>query len=288
MNLALVLALVTFIGWGTGDLFSVVATRKIGATITTFWVFFFSFLLSLLVLPFAPHNIQAITIPLLLLNVFLGILFVSANVLVYEAFRLSSAPLVGIIIQGFPAVVMALSAVVFKDATSLMQWMLAAVVFIGVLLCSVDFQKVFSAKKLMDRGTIIALIAMIFLSIFFTFSRILINAYDWFLPTFIASACFPVIYFFIRKRKEQFILPRDPRIIVALCMGGLLIRSADFALNYGLSIPGASSLVAPISAAAPILFTILSYFIFRDKLTKQQIIGIVITLAGIVALSVFH
>jgi len=95
MSLAIFLALITFFGWGTGDLFTVVATRKVGASLTTFWVFFFSFLLSLIALPFAPHDIGAITLPLLALNIFLGVLLISGNVLISEAFRLSSAPLVG-------------------------------------------------------------------------------------------------------------------------------------------------------------------------------------------------
>src|SRR3989337_150399 len=115
MDLAIVLALITFFGWGTGDLFTIVATRKIGANLTTFWVFFFSWLLSLLLIPFAPHDFNAITLPLLAFNIFLGILYVSGNVLISEAFRISSAPLVGIIIQAFPAVVLVLSALIFQD-----------------------------------------------------------------------------------------------------------------------------------------------------------------------------
>lgn len=285
MNLAIVLALITFFGWGTGDLFTIVATRKIGANLTTFWVFFFSFLLSLLLLPFAPHEITAITLPLLTFNIFLGILYVAGNVLVSEAFRISSAPLVGIIIQAFPAVVLVLSALIFKDIITSTQAIFIIIIFLGVLLCSVDLQKILKSEKIIDKGTVLALIAMVFLSVFFTFSRILINSYGWFLPSFIASACFPIIYLFIRKRKEKFIFPKEKFVLVAVFMVGLLIRSGDFALNYGLALPNASSIVAPIAGAAPILFVTMSYFIFKDKVTKQQVIGIITTLVGIILLT---
>lgn len=285
MNLALILSLITFLGWGTGDLFTIVATRRIGATLTTFWVFFFSFILSLLVFPFAPHNIQSITLPMLGFNLFLGVLFVSANVLISEAFRISSAPLVGIIIQGFPAVVLILSAIVFKDIITPLQWLFAAVVFMGVVLCSVNFKKLQRAEKIFDKGTVLALIAMVFLSTFFTFSRILIRAYDWFLPSFIATACFPVIYLFIRIRKEKFTIPKEPKMIIATFMVGLLIRAGDFSLNWGLSLPDASSIVAPIAGVAPILFVISSYFIFKDEVSKQQVLGIITTLVGIFRLA---
>lgn len=282
---ALVLALVTFFGWGTGDLFTIVASRKIGATLTTFWLFFFSFLLSLLLLPFVPHDIKAITLPLLFLNIFLGIIYVSGNVLISEAFRISSAPLVGIIIQAFPAIVLLLSALIFKDKITFPQLIFISVIFIGVFLCSVDIKKLLKSEKIFDRGTILALIAMAFLSTFFTLSRIPINTYGWFLPTFIANACFPIIFLFMIKRKEKFRPPKSAFVLFSTFMVGLLIKSGDFALNYGLTIPNASSLVAPIAGASPILFVTLSYFIYKDPLTKQQLIGILITLLGIILLT---
>src|SRR3989339_984529 len=285
MGLAIILALITFFGWGTGDLFTIIATRKIGANLTTFWVFFFSFFLSLLIIPFAPHNIDAITLPMLTFNIFLGVLYVLGNVLVSEAFRLSSAPLVGIIIQAFPAVVLVLSVFVYGDKITLIQTVFIAIIFLGVSLCTVDFKKILGSKKILDRVVMFALIAMVFLSIYFTFSRILIEKYNWFLPSFIATACFPIIYLFIKKRGERFAFPKDKRVIFAVFMVGLLIRAGDFALNYGLSLPNASSIVAPIASAAPILFVIMSYIIFKDPLTKQQIYGIVTALLGIVLLT---
>lgn len=284
MELALILAVITFLGWGTGDLFTIVASRKIGANFTTFWVFSFSFLLSLLVLPFAPHNFGAITFPLLVLNIFLGILYVYGNVLISQAFRISSAPLVGIIIQSFPAVVLILSAIIFRDRITPIQALFIIVIFSGVVCCSVNFSELKGAKKLIDKGTKLALIAMVCLAIFFTFSRILINNYGWFLPTFIANACFPIIFFSIKQQKEKFQIPKM-KILFATFMIGLLIKAGDFALNYGLSLPNQSTLVAPIAGAAPILFVISSHFIFKDKLTKQQVIGIIISLVGIVLLT---
>jgi len=45
------------------------------------------------------------------------------------------------------------------------------------------------------------------------------------------------------------------------------------------------SVVAPIAGANPTLFVLLAFFVFKDRLTKQQILGIVLTLLGIVWLS---
>ena len=285
-HLPYILALITFVGWGTGDLFTIITSRKIGANLTTFWIFFFSFVLSLFVLPFAPHALSHITFTLLLLNIFLGILSIIGNVLVSEAFRISSAPLVGIIIQAFPAVVLLLSAIIFKDIITPLQGVFITIIFVGVFLCSVDIKKLLKAEKIIDKGTILALIAMVFFSLYFTFTRIPILQYGWFLPNFIATACFPVIYFFIKAKKEKFAVPKPGIILLSAFMAGFLIRSGDFALNWGLSIPGASSTVAPLAGAAPVLFVIASSFIFKDKITKQQVGGIITALVGIVLLTV--
>jgi drug/metabolite transporter (DMT)-like permease len=285
MNLAIFLALITFFGWGTGDLFTIVASRKIGGNLTVFWVFVCSFLLSLLLIPFAPIKTTGITIPLFILNILLGILCVTGNVFVAKAFRSSSAPLVGIIVQAFPAVVLILSAIFFKDVVTPLQGIFIAIIFIGVALCSIDFPKLFKSEKIFDQGTLFALVAMVCLSIYFTFSRILINAYGWFLPNFISTACFPIVYLFIKMEKEKFIVPKEQKVLLAVFMVGLLIRAGDFALNYGLSLPNASSIVAPIASASPILFIIMSYLIFKDKVTKQQVVGIITTLFGIILLA---
>jgi len=79
--------------------------------------------------------------------------------------------------------------------------------------------------------------------------------------------------------------PKQLKILLSTFMVALLIRMGDTALNYGLTLPNKSSLVAPIAGAAPILFVISSHFIFKDKLTKQQVIGIIISLVGIVLLT---
>lgn len=288
MHLALLLAFITFFGWGICDLFTIVAVRKIGANLTTFWVFSFSFLLSLFVLPFVPHNFSLITWPLLLLNIFLGILFVSGNVLVSEAFRISSAPIIGVIVPSAPAIVLVLSAIIFHDKITSFQIISIILVLIGITLCGTNFKQMRKTKKIADKGIVLALIGISFFALFFTFSRILINTYGWYLPTFIATACFPILILFLKKQKEKLVIPNQKKILFATFMVGLLARSGDFAFNYGLSLPNASGIVAPIANSAPILFVIASYLIFKDKITRQQVVGIIITLLGIILLTLFE
>ena len=118
MGIAFVLGLIVYIGWGAGDIFGVYATRKLGAYLTTFFVLLFGFLLSSLYIPFALDDLHKITVGLFVINFALGAAYLSGNFLVNEAFRQSSASIVGIIIQSFPAIVLLLSALIFKDPIS--------------------------------------------------------------------------------------------------------------------------------------------------------------------------
>jgi len=224
---------------------------------------------------------------LLLLNILLGVLFITGNVCVTEAFRVSSAQLIGVIIPSFPAFVLLLAAVFFHDKITLPQTCIIIVILFGITLLSINFKKLKNSGKLFDKGVAFALTGTFFFSLFFTFSRILIDAYGWFLPTFIAIACFPFTLVLFKKQKEKFIIPKEPGVLFAMFMVAFLIRCGDFAFNYGLSLPNANGIVAPIANAAPALFVTASSFIFKDKLTKQEILGIIVTLFGIVLLTTF-
>ena len=60
----------------------------------------------------------------------------------------------------------------------------------------------------------------------------------------------------------------------------------NFAYNLGLS-HGYATIIAPIAGSYPTLFVILSYLVFKQKLTRQQLLGVIVSLIGIVALSIF-
>lgn len=61
-------------------------------------------------------------------------------------------------------------------------------------------------------------------------------------------------------------------------------RIAELSFTVGIA-KGYTSIVAPIAGASPVLFVLLAPFVVKDPIIKQQVIGIIITLIGIVALS---
>ena len=286
---ALLLAVIPLIGWGLGDVFGVFSSRKIGSYLTTFYQFLFGILLSFFVLPYVWNDISNITASLLAINILIGTMYVLANFFVNEGFKQSSAPVVGIIIQSFPAIVLLLSALIFKDALSVRQIIWVILVFLGVFLCSVDIKKLIKSKIKFDLGIKYALIATTIFSIYFTFFRIFSNQYGWFLPNFISFLTLPLALILAKKiiKEKSKIKPLNNKIIIgALVLSSVLIRSGDIALNLGIS-KGFASIVSPIAGSAPLVFVIASALVFKDKISKQQIVGLIVSLSGILGLSFF-
>lgn len=287
--MGLILALITYIGWGSGDIFGVYATRKIGAYKTTFFVFIFGFLAASLYIPFALSDLPKITIGFLLLNIIFGASVLTGNYLLNEAFRRSSASVVGVIVQSFPAIVLILSAIIFKDVITLKQILWVILIFIGIILCTINIEDFKKGNLIKDQGIKYALIAALIFSIYFTFSRIFINAYGWFWANYIAIASFPLAIVIIKKLfsiKESAQLPKQSSVLLAIIVSAVFLRGGDIALNLGIA-SGFASIVTPISAASPTLFITLASIFFKDPVTNQQKVGIAITLLGIILLSFF-
>lgn len=285
----LVLAFITYLGWGTGDIFGVFASRKIGAYKATAFIFIFGLILASLYIPFALSDLGKITFGLFLLNFLLGAPYIFGNLLLNEAFKRSNASLVGIIVQSFPAVVLVLSALIFKDSITGKQIMWTIIIFLGIFVCSVDFNDFKKGQLFSDKGVRFALLAAIIFSIYFTFLRIFIDQYGWFWPNYISFMTFPIALLAYKKlfrSSEKIEVPKNSKVLLATFLSALLLRGGDIALNSGIS-SGYASIITPIAGASPTLFLTLSYLIFRDPITHQQKAGIGITLVGILLLSSF-
>lgn len=284
-----ILGLYTYFCWGTGDIFGVFASRKVGAYKATAYVYIFGFLIASMYVPFAWSEIHKITLGLFLVNVLIGTAYLGGNLLLNEGFKRSNASLVGIVVNSFPAVVLLLSTIIFKDPISLRQILWVILILSGVFLCSVNFADLKKGNVFADTGVRFAFIAAMIFSVYFTFFRVFSNQYGWFWPNYISFSTFPVVLILgkkLFKYKENLEVPKEKTVLGAALLSAFLLRSGDMALNYGLS-GGFASTVTPLAGAAPSLFLVLSSYFYKDKTTTQQKVGIGITLLGIILLSFF-
>ena len=282
--MAIIFALVAFVGWGVGDIFGGIVSRKIGGYSSAFWSYVFCLILASFYIPFAGNPFQHLTLQSSLILLVLTPIGMVPLITLYEGIKVGNASLVGTIGSSFAALVVVLSIIFLGDKINLRQVIAIVIIFTGLILSSLDL-KTFNLKQLTtDKGVPYALISMVFWAIYFTFVRIPIREMGWFWPAYISWWGFPLVLIYMKFNKIELRFPKEKNIFIFSIIGASLLCAALFAFNIAVE-KGQTAIVAPISGAYPILFASIAYFVFKDRLNKQQISGIIITLLGIILLS---
>lgn len=283
--LSIFFALLSFIGWGVTDIFGVIVTRKIGSFATVFWGSLFGLLISALYIPFALPELQNLTLNIFLLNTLLGIILLVGMVSFYEAFRQIQASIVGVITASGFALVPIFSIIFLHESISLFQTIAIVVIFIGVFLTTFSAKDIKSKKFKLNKGFIWAFVTMLCWGIYYTFIKIPIHEIGWFWPNyFYLIMAIPLILIFIKWKKIPLKKPNYHGAFRPLIINVLLMKAGEYSFNFSL-MKGSAAITAPIAGSYPVLFVILAFLVFKDPVSKQQITGIITTLAGIILLS---
>ena len=283
---AVIFALIAFVGWGVGDILVAITARKIDPYSAVFWSMF---LTVILFSPYALYTIDdlvKLTPQLLLLTIFLAILLMGGILSYREALRIGNPALVGTIGAGFTAVTTILAIIFFSEHLTTLQYSMVVLIFLGVFLSIFDIKEIIKRKVRFDRGVVLALISMLTWGIYFAFVKIPVREVGWFWPFYISFLLFPILYIFMRIRSVTLSKPTVNNALVPLVVSTFMVRVAEFSFSLGIS-RGFTSFIAPIAGASPVLFVVLAFLVFKNPITRQQILGIIITLIGIVLLSVF-
>jgi len=281
----LVYALVSHVGWGVGDIFATIVTRKIGGFSSTFWSLVFRLILFGFYAPFVFQYLTDVTLGLIFVILLLGAIFIIGVVAFSEGLRVGNAALVGTIAAAFPFVSVFLAIVFLGESLTLQQYLAVGVIFVGLLLSGLNLKQLKLPLSL-DKGVWLGLAAMVSWGIYFGFIKIPVQRIGWFWPNYIVYAMFPFLLLFMRMRKIRLVMPTYKRAFSPMIVSVVLLSAADFSYNKAIS-AGSAAVVAPIAGSYPALFVVLAFLVFKDPITKQQLAGIITTLAGIILLSVF-
>jgi drug/metabolite transporter (DMT)-like permease len=281
---AILFAFVAHIGWGTSDIFGAMVSRKIGGYSTTFWGYVVRIPVLALYIPFDLEHVQALTWGNVAVSGLLATVLLVGTSCFFEAFRGGNASLVGTISSAFTVPTVILSILFFNERVDLYQTLAIVVIVVGLIFTSLDFGSFRQKSVGMDRSVVLALLAMLFWGVYFAFIRIPVEEIGWFLPAYISFLFSPLVLVIMRMQGITLQSPAAHRVLPSFIGMILLGTAANFGYNLGIS-SGYTSIVAPIAGAYPVLFVTLSALVFKDPLKQQQLWGIVVSLAGIVALS---
>lgn len=279
-------AFLALLGWGSGDIPGGIVARKIGGYSAVFWLYIFSILSASIYAPFAIGELRNLTLNTALILVCLSVGALIPMVALYKGIQVGNASLVGTIGAAFTSITVILSIVFLDERVSSSQIFSIIVIFLGVLLLSINFGALKGKNILLDRGFPYALISMVLWGVYFTFIKIPVREIGWFWPSYLALFSFPLIYIFMRINKSQLKFPGSSKILFLSILNAILLNLGAFAYNFAIS-KGETAVVAPIAGSYPLLFVALASFIFKDKITRQKAFGIIISLVGIISLSLF-
>ena len=279
-----ILAIIALVGWGTADIFGGLVSRKIGGYSSSIWLLIINVVIASLYIPFALPSLGNINLQTILWLLILGPLTVFPMIALYEGIRVGNASLVGTIAGSFGALTVVLSIIFFKETLNYHQVGAIILILTGIILSSINLKEVSLNKILTDKGIPYALAAWLFWGLYFTFVRIPIKEIGWFWPAYFSWLAFPLGIIYMRYKKKELRKPTSSRLWLYLIMDSFLVVIG--VLSYNLAITrGQTSIIAPIASSYPALFALLAYFVFKDHLSKQQILGMIITLGGIIILS---
>lgn len=281
---AILFALLSYIGWGVGDIFGVIASKKIGGYSATFWSFAARAIVLTAYLPFIMNDIRHLTIANTLFTILLSFLFIIGSILFFKACNGANVSLVGAIGAAYAVPAIIISVIFLHETIMLPQAAAVGIILIGLVLSSVELQVLRQKKVFLEKGVLLVLVTVILWGIYFSFIKIPVKEIGWFLPNYFIYLLAPFILLIMKVKKVKLQYPTQKKTILGLIFYTLLATMGNFAYNIGIT-NGFVSVVAPIAGAYPTIFVILSFLIFKDKITPQQLVGIIISLIGIVMLS---
>lgn len=281
---AILMAVMTYFGWGTGDAFGAIVTRKIGAYRTVLSVIVITLVLFLPLVPSRLYELAAFTPFFLVITIVLGSIFILGNIAINEALRLTNASLALTVFSSYSALIVLLSVIFYHERLTVSQILSIVTIFWGVYFCTYTPQGAGTLTRSYKIGIAWALVGMVSIAVFFTFIKPIVAVVEWFWPIYLTSLWLPAVIW-IAWKKHELNIPKNWKLAAfPMVASALLLRGGDFFFNAAID-KGLSAVVAPIAGAYPTLSVILAYFVFREVPTKRQIIGIILALVGIVALA---
>lgn len=282
----ILLALLAYIGWGFGDFIGINVYRKNNPSIVTFNSGIYRILIWLILLPFFYKTFGNITLIPLLFNLLAGLGSGVGYYFYGKAAKLINPTLVTSFSGAWGASALIISLVFLKETISYPQWVAILTIFTGLFLTTfrLDWFKGLNFRK--DIGLLYALFTLITWGICGAFLKIPAVAYGWYWTSLIMLFPYFLVLLFEIKKNQMKINFRIVNFKLFFLMI-LLTIIADLGYNSSFSLGGSVAIVGTIAGSYATLSTLLAYFIYKEPLNKKQVLGIIITLSGIVLTAYF-
>jgi drug/metabolite transporter (DMT)-like permease len=284
--IAVVTGFIGMFGWGTGDYFSSTGLkRKVSEEAGNFWLNFSGVVFCIIafsiymLLTGKSFDIPPLSLTDLLSIVVLAVMNFVAYLFFFKALREGDLSVVSSVFSTYAAGAVLVSALVFHETIPSLRLVALGIVIIGVVLVAITDVRNFKKVK----GVMSVVPAVIIFSVFFPFWDSIASKGGSLVLVLILDTMLLLLYFFYARMKGKKLVYKV-RLIKPFVVGGVLTTLAALAVSWGYEHTDFPSVVSVVSSAVPVTSAFLGYMILKERLTKQQYLGLATIVVGVIFL----
>ncbi|HUD20425.1 MAG TPA: DMT family transporter [Patescibacteria group bacterium] len=279
--IAFLLAIISTIGFGTTTICTTKVTRKVGAIASLFLYQLVGIPLFLFLIPLMPKTPSSISLwPLFALGAFDAFSYL----LFMIATKVGEVSILGTIIQFYMVVTTLLGVVFLHESFHLYKILGLILIFAGIVLFGLQLSgKNIKSVKILQ-GVPLAFISSIGVGIYLFFVAIVTRTDGWFLTALVIRIAITIttgILLLFQRISINRLIKETPWKAVGLA--AVLDVIAFSVYNIAVGRYEVSS-VTMVVATQPVVMVILANKLFGERLSRRQIIGFCIILAGLISL----
>jgi len=276
MSLPILLAFGAMVGWGIGDFLIQKTVKKIGAAETLFWTTVFS---SIILIPFVWRDLQLLTMASLPGLFILGIIGFLSGVIHFKALKIGKLAVLETILSIELPLTIILGLIFFKESLSLLQVGLIALLFIGIILISISFEKVHN-RDWLEKGAVLALIAGLLVALYNFVSASQARALSPLIAIYVPwLVCCLICWLYIRQKREKNLIQNfklNWRLILIMVIIDLL---AWLAYTFAVA-KEELAITISITESYVVIALILGVIINKEKIKIVQYVGALLAIGS--------
>lgn len=278
-------AILSYVGWGIGDVISIRVFRSNDAGAVTFYSALYRIFIWLLLLPFFYAGYRDIALVPLLFNLLAGFSSGFGYYFFGKAAKSINPSLVAAISGGWGGVALIFSLLFFHEVMTLPQWLSVALIFLGLFFTTFNLNWL-KKLDLNAKGFRYAIFSLILWGACGAFLKIPALSYGWYWTSIILLLPYLLIVKLTTSHRVSIFTLKLTKLKWFFVMVVLMIL-ADMGYSMAFQWGGNIAIIGTIAGSSATLSTLLAYFVYKEPLKLNQKVGIALSLLGIIATAYF-
>jgi len=282
---AIVYGLVGMLGIGALNVLISLLNRKHDTFKVGFLIQLGNFLATLALFPILHRTIPATSVFFFL--IIAGVTGALAFICINKAFKEGKASINSPIISTWGMITVILGFVILGESAYLAKLISMLVIVTGIFLSSLDIKSLLANKNLpLIPGVKWSLLAAVNLGISFFTITYFTSGDNWYSVNLFTRFWTITSYLVMAKATAQPVRSYFKVFPVLVLLAVFFDTSSMLTINLGYTTnePGIVSLLA---SASPVSTLVLSYVVLKERITRQQLLGILVVISGIILLAAF-